>query len=73
MGIRELMSPAAETVEIVFTVTISMPEIQEDTWTATARRNLRLEKVDETESAIPEPVRPAVDLQTVRRGNYAVK
>ena len=26
------MSPAAETVEIVFTITISMPEIQEDAW-----------------------------------------
>jgi hypothetical protein len=31
-GIRELMSTAAETVEIVFTVTISMPEIQKDAW-----------------------------------------
>ena len=28
IGIRELMSSAAETMEIVFTITISMPEIQ---------------------------------------------
>jgi hypothetical protein len=38
------------------------------TATATARRNLRLETVDETKSAIPESARSPVDLQTVRKG-----